>query len=457
VRHKLNKKIICTIVLIFVLVSTIKPLAVFVHGQGQQPSVSLSPSSYSATEINGVFTITITISNVQGLWGWAADVSWNPQILSLTTLTEGDFLYSQAGGSGSTLFTDLGSTQRNRLGYDQINDAVSAGDENASGSGTLATMGFTVLERFSQTTIQANFTLLGPAPTLTNPNGSISTEPNPVITPVSNTAETTVTLQTTLPPEANAGSAQTVRTGTQVLLNGSLSISNGNNPTYTWTFLDVTKQTLTGKLATYTFKNPGTYLVTLTVADSLGSDNSTVTITVINAAITPPTITISGVSQGQTVSVWQTLTFTIDTSTLQNVTVKDFVWSWGDKTPDTTTNDTTATHAYTSTGNYIVNVTISYIDGINDFATTNVTVGSAVNSSPTPTIGSNPTVSPVNSSPSNNSGNDASVALPSTILGIIVAVTIFVLVGSVFWLRNNRNLASISNDVHRFQTQFQTI
>jgi len=209
---------------------------------------------------------------------------------------------------------------------------------------------------------------------------------------------------------------------------------------------------LTGVIATYKFNNPGIFVVTLTVKDSLGSDSSTVTITVINATYTTPTITISGVSQGQAVPVWQTLTFTIDSSTLRNVTVKDFVWSWGDKTLVTTTNDTTATHAYSSTGSYVVNVTISYIDGITDFATINVTVGSAVNSSPTPTIGSNPTVSPGNSPASNNSGNDATLALPSTVLGIIVVVTIFVLAGSVFWLRNNRNLVSNNNDAHRFQT-----
>ncbi len=63
--------------------------------------------------------------------------------------------------------------------------------------------------------------------------------------------------------------------GTQVTLNGCKSFSAGNNPTYTWTFTDGVKQTLTGIIANHTFNTAGNYPVVLTVQDSFGSDNST--------------------------------------------------------------------------------------------------------------------------------------------------------------------------------------
>src|SRR5208337_4473608 len=118
----------------------------------------------------------------------------------------------------------------------------------------------------------------------------------------------------------------------QVVFNASQSVSNGNNPTYTWTFLDGTQQNLTGILATYSFKNPGTYPITLTVQDSLGTNTATVTITVINATYTSPTITLSGVTQGTAIAVGQFVTFTIDASSLRDVPVKNYIWSMGDGT-----------------------------------------------------------------------------------------------------------------------------
>ena len=432
----MNKNVFC-LILVFASVTAALPVIPLSHALTGQPTVALSPSSYSPTQVNQVFQISITISNVQGLWGWAVDVNYNPQILNLTKVTEGNFLTSQVG---TTLFFSfpLAATP----GAYDINDA-SASTNTANGTGTLATLTFQVISRFSQTTIQSNFTLQGVAPTVKNPNGTETKGTIPTITPTSSTAQSTITLQTTLPPVANAGQNQTVRAGTQVVLNGSLSISNGNNPTYTWTFQDVTQQTLTGIIATYTFKNPGIFLVTLTVKDSLGSDTSTVTITVINSTYTQPTITVSGDQ-----AVGEPITFTIDTNTLRDVPVKNYLWSMGNKSPPIKTSNNTETYAYPSAGTYTVNVTISYIDGLNDFATTNVTVGQSSQpiSSPTPAASSNPNLNSSNSPTPNSSAgtgvNDASVSLPPTIIGIIVAITIFILVGSVFWLRNQKTYVS---------------
>jgi len=91
----------------------------------------------------------------------------------------------------------------------------------------------------------------------------------------------TIILDTTK-PTASAGTDQTVNEDTLVTFDGSASQDENGIQSYTWTFTDVTPQTLTGKYPTYTFTTPSTYLVTLTVEDAAGNTaTETVTITVL--------------------------------------------------------------------------------------------------------------------------------------------------------------------------------
>ncbi len=131
--------------------------------------------------------------------------------------------------------------------------------------------------------------MTGPLP-LRNYTNQVATHPQ--IVPASYFSTSIVSLVLPGPPTANAGTEQTVPVGTTVVFNGSQSVSSGANATYTWTFTDGTQQTLTGKIANYTFNNPGNYTVTLTVTDSLGTDNSTVLIRVNGTQPTAtPTVT----------------------------------------------------------------------------------------------------------------------------------------------------------------------
>jgi PKD repeat protein len=91
----------------------------------------------------------------------------------------------------------------------------------------------------------------------------------------------TVVIVDQTPPTASAGPDDTVVAGTQVAFDGTGSTDNDRITTYTWTFNDGGAQTLTGVTPTYTFDTPGTYVVTLTVADPAGNtDTDTVTIRV---------------------------------------------------------------------------------------------------------------------------------------------------------------------------------
>jgi len=83
-------------------------------------------------------------------------------------------------------------------------------------------------------------------------------------------------------PVADAGPDQTVNEDTLVTFDASGSTDNVGIINYTWTFIDITPQTLKGINPTYNFTSPGTYIVTLTVEDAAGNNaTDAVTITVL--------------------------------------------------------------------------------------------------------------------------------------------------------------------------------
>jgi parallel beta-helix repeat protein len=93
----------------------------------------------------------------------------------------------------------------------------------------------------------------------------------------------TITVIDVTPPNADPGFDQTVEEDKLVTLDGSKSTDNVGIISYTWTFIDVTPQTLAGKNPTYIFQTPGIYAITLNVTDAAGnSDIRQVTITVLD-------------------------------------------------------------------------------------------------------------------------------------------------------------------------------
>ena len=114
----------------------------------------------------------------------------------------------------------------------------------------------------------------------------------------------------------------------------------------------------------------------------------------------------------------------------------------GDNKSPIDTKNATLSYTYYTAGTYTVNVTVSYTDGFKDSAATTFTVAQGVsNNAPTPGPGStsNPNSSTTPVTSTNPGTNDPTLTLPPTIIGIITVVTIFVLGGSVFWLRRQKN------------------
>jgi PKD repeat protein len=259
----------------------------------QQASLSFSLSTVNATALDQTFNLSIDISNVQNLWGWIINVTYNSAFVKYTSSSDGSFLTSQGASdffintapqTYKDIYSNIETMQVVTL-QDAIGSFSNGEEQSVSGSGTLATVTFQAVNQTSSTSVTLGVEELdGPLPT-----SATQGAPHPAIIPASYTSTATVSLIIPGPPTANAGMEQSVPAGTQVVLNGSESVSTGSNTTYTWTFTDGTLKTLTGMIAHYTFDNPGNYTVTLTVKDSLGTSNSTVVIHVIGSSTATPT------------------------------------------------------------------------------------------------------------------------------------------------------------------------
>lgn len=423
----MRKKTICLIIIITLALS-IFPLVPRTTAQ-TEPTISLTPSTTQVTQLDQTFTLGITISNVQNLWLWDAVIIWDPAVLTMVnTPQEGDFMPQ----AGSTLFIAI---PPNNGTVPDITDTLIS-TSGVSGSGVLATLEFKVIAQSASTTVQvANITLQAPLPA-----GEETGTAHPAITPTSTSSTATVSFVQGGAPAANAGPDQTVTEGTTVTFDGSKSISAGTNPTYAWSFTyNGATQALSGVTPTFPFSIPGIYVVTLTLTDSNGADTSTVTITVQSNTKPVAVIVIEGISQGQSATVGQTITFNgTESYEANNGTIARYLWNTGDASGGTTA---TITHAYAVPGTFNVTLTVFDATNLNDTTSTLLTVvkGTGQTSSPTPTT-STPTSTPSpNSSstptptPTPNSTPQAS--LPPDILAIIVIITILVLGGSTLWLR----------------------
>jgi len=159
----------------------------------------------------------------------------------------------------------------------------------------------------------------------------------------------------TYPPIANAGLDQTVNEDTLITFDASASTDENGIQSYTWTFTDVTPQTLTGKNPTYTFTTPGTYTITLNVTDAAGNwATDTAVITVLD--ITKP---VANAGQDKTVNVGTIVTLDGGGSS-DNVGIVSYEWDFGDGTTGT---GKITTHTYTGSGTYTVTLTVKDATG----------------------------------------------------------------------------------------------
>ncbi len=173
-----------------------------------------------------------------------------------------------------------------------------------------------------------------------------------------------ITVEDVTAPIADAGADQTVGMGEEFTLNGSSSSDNVGIVNYTWTIVG---SEYTGIEVTHSLSEVGAYEITLNVTDAAGNyDTDTVTITVEDQ--TPPTAVVEG--DKTTVTIGETISFD-GSSSSDNFNVTSYSWDFGDGNTDT---GETATHSYSSAGNYTVILTVTDAAGNSDTDTINITV-----------------------------------------------------------------------------------
>ncbi len=430
-----------------------------IKAQSGSPTVSLSPATTQVTQVNQYVYLTITISDVQNLWSWDCNITWDPTVLTLVgSAIEGSFL--QQGGDTLFLTAPLSRTGTG----EQISDTLES-QTGASGDGLLATIEFQVTAQSPSTTVQLVDQLEAP-PTY----DAASTLYN-IITQTSTTSTATINYAAGGAPAANAGPDQTVQQGATVTFDGSKSLSSGTGTTYAWSFTyNGATQSLTGANPTFAFTIPGIYVVTLVVTDSNGASTpATVTITVNSNSKPVAVIAVEGVSQGQ-VQSGQEITFNgTGSSEANGGTIAKYLWSaklisqttTGGTTSQPPTSSATIGSTATLTYNFTLsttsglksqtyNVTLTVFDATNqnNNISTQITVVPSTNTSPTSTpttttsTSSTPTSTPSDTSTATTnptstptSNDNPQGGLPPDILTITIIITIFVLAGSTVWLR----------------------
>jgi hypothetical protein len=168
----------------------------------------------TSSQIGTTINVNLTVSNVQNLFGWNLNLTWNPQILNLTQIQEGSFLTD----AGTTLFTwsQSSSPISRSQGYLQGVADVLLASSGVSGNGVLATISFKVLGTgtspiFVEGTTLSNPPSNGAAKTITATiiNGVVNIgtsndSPTPTSTPSTNPTTAPTASPTTVPTKISA-------------------------------------------------------------------------------------------------------------------------------------------------------------------------------------------------------------------------------------------------------------
>jgi hypothetical protein len=122
------------------VLATVSSFTVFGSMANAQAVISVAPTSQTVTA-GGEFTVDVNISNVSDLYGYQFDLTFNPQVLSAVSSSEGPFL----GTAGSTFF--IPGTNDNTNGtVSATADTIISAVPGANGSGNLAVFTFDAIK-----------------------------------------------------------------------------------------------------------------------------------------------------------------------------------------------------------------------------------------------------------------------------------------------------------------------
>ena len=134
---------------------------------------------------------------------------------------------------------------------------------------------------------------------------------------------------------------------------------DGDAVRYLWDFGDGT--TATAAAPSKTYATAGSYAVKLTVTDvwgKAGTDTKTATITEPAGNNAPTAGTVSETCTTSNTTCTMTATGASDPDTAAGDAIRNYVWSWGDGTPDTTGTSASQAHVFPTPGTYTVTLRV---------------------------------------------------------------------------------------------------
>jgi PKD repeat protein len=190
----------------------------------------------------------------------------------------------------------------------------------------------------------------------------------------SSSEEIVVNVPPNQPPVASFTPNPTAGTAPQLVsFVPTASDPDGTITQYFWDFGDGTS--IKGRVAKRTYKEPGTYLVTLTVTDNDDAETvaSAEVVIVGPADNLPPTA--SFIATPETGEATLQVSFNASASSDPDGSIVSYGWNFGD---GQTSSGVTKNHSYPEAGTYLVTLTITDNDGATAAATTEIIVSEAV-------------------------------------------------------------------------------
>ncbi len=231
------------------------------------------------------------------------------------------------------------------------------------------------IENYTWTIVELSVELYGVSPEFTFDTPDVYTVElivNDTIGQLSSPGSMTVTVEDVTDPTAIAGLDMSVPSDSPVTLNGSLSSDNVGVVIFNWTFTDDGSQvSLIGEAVDYVFSNVGVIVVTLTVEDAAGNnDTDELTVTVLDA--TDP---VADAGPDQIVEAGEEVTFDgVDSS--DNVLVVSWTWTFEDDGDDVTRTGVSPTYTFDNSGVFVVTLTVEDAAGNSDDDTVTIRVNS---------------------------------------------------------------------------------
>jgi PKD repeat protein len=214
------------------------------------------PKNYAAPDDS--FSVDVNVADVINLYGWQVNMSFDPDVLEVTDITEGDFLIDQP--EGTTGFSRI----ENEDGWALFSWSTVGNHLGVDGSGTLATVEFMTLtagESVLNITHPNTYLLeLVPPPP---PPGEPPQRKIPHIPANADFSSLTI------PPVAEfTYSPEMPHRNETVTFDASASYDDEEIVSYKWDFGDGT--TGTGNITTHEYTTSGAKSVTLNVTDNVG-------------------------------------------------------------------------------------------------------------------------------------------------------------------------------------------